>query len=334
MINVGIVGYGYWGPNVLRNFVMTPQVRVIAVCDQDRSALAMLSRYYHGMRTCRDYREITKAKDIDAVAIVTPVSTHFAIARSALTNGKHVFIEKPLACSSREAEELIRVAERKRLTLMVDHTFLFTGAVRKIKEIIDRGELGTLKYYDSTRVNLGLFQKDVNVIWDLAPHDFSILDYLIDSKAVAVSASGFDHFGTRRENIAYLTVYLQNNLIAHFNLNWISPVKIRSTLIGGHKKMLLWNDLEPDEKIKVYDTRVNVKNKGSIYKLLVSYRAGDMWSPKVDQSEALKLEAEYFAKCILSNKTPINDGYAGLRVVKFLEASGRSLRNESKQVKL
>jgi predicted dehydrogenase len=242
-------------------------------------------------------------------------------------------VEKPFTSTIAQAEELIELAERKNLKIMVDHTFIFTGAVRKMKEIIQNGELGDLYYYDSIRVNLGLFQKDVNVIWDLAPHDFAIMDYLIDEQPVAISSSGKAHV-SGLEDTAYVTVHFSNNMIAHFNVNWLSPVKVRTTLIGGEKKMLVWNDVETDEKLKVYNKGIEVKNTEGVYNLLVSYRSGDMWAPKVDQTEALKLETEYFVSCIINNEAPINDGHAGLRVVRMLDACDRSLKNEGEMVKI
>ncbi len=242
-------------------------------------------------------------------------------------------MEKPFTSSVAQAEELIELADKKNLTIMVDHTFLFTGAVRKIKELISEGVLGNLYYFDSTRVNLGLFQHDINVIWDLAPHDFSIMDYVVEEKPTAVAATGVSHFNGK-ENIAYVTVYFSNSMIGHFNVNWMSPVKVRNTLIGGDKKMLVWNDLESDEKIKIYDKGVEVTTPESIYDLLISYRSGDVWSPKINQTEALKLEAEYFVDCVENNKTPFNDGMAGLRVVKILEATNKSLRKRGETIPL
>ena len=243
-------------------------------------------------------------------------------------------MEKPFTSTVAQAEELIELADKKNLKIMVDHTFLFTGAVRKIRELVDDDVLGDLYYYDSMRVNLGLFQHDINVIWDLAPHDLSIMDFIVDEKAEAIMASGKPHFNNGLEDIAFITVYFTNNVIGHFNVNWISPVKVRTTLIGGEKRMLVWNDLDADEKIRVYDKGVKVENAEGIYDLLVSYRSGDMWAPKVEQTEALRAEAEYFIDCILNDKTPFNDGHAGLRVIKMLEASNKSLKNEGKMVKL
>jgi len=333
MINIGIIGYGYWGPNIVRNFSGLEGARVLSVCDGNQDALNRARRSYpHVPLTC-DYNDILTSSEIDAVAIITPVSSHFDLAKKALENGKHVFVEKPFTATVAQAEELIALAERKKLTIMVDHTFIFTGAVRKIKKLIDEKTLGDLYYYDSVRVNLGLFQHDVNVIWDLAPHDFAIMDYLVDERPVAVTACGKAHI-SGMEDTAYVTVHFNNNMIAHFNVNWLSPVKVRTTLIGGEKKMLVWNDLEPDEKIKIYDKGVEVKSKEAAYKMLVNYRTGDMHAPRVEQGEALKIETEYFLHCIRENETPINDGQAGLRVVKMLDACNQSLRKNGQAVAL
>ena len=278
--------------------------------------------------------QILRSPNIDIVAVVTPVWTHFDLAKAALEQGKHVFVEKPFTSTSEQAEELIELAERKHLKIMVDHTFLFTGAVRKIKQLIDAGELGELYYYDTTRVNLGLFQHDVNVIWDLAPHDLSIMDYLLADKAEAVVATGQKHVNGV-EDIAFITAYYPNKLIAHVNVNWLSPVKVRTTMVGGDKKMLMWNDLESDEKIKIYDRGVRMNNtREGVYDLLVSYRSGDMWAPQIENTEALKLELEYLNECILQDKTPFNDGHAGLRIVKMLLAADESLRNRGAQIPL
>jgi predicted dehydrogenase len=331
MLRIGVIGYGYWGPNIVRNFNSAEGATVVAVYDKNPATLASLARTNPGIRCMSDPDSIIKAKDIDAVAIVTPVSTHYELARQVLQSGKHVFVEKPFTTTVAHAESLIEVAAKRRLTIMVDHTFLFTGAVRKIKSLIDEKMLGKIYYYDSTRVNLGLFQHDVNVIWDLAPHDFSIMGYVLKDRPVAVSACGRSHVN-KLENIAYITVHFNSNLIAHFNVNWLSPVKIRSTLIGGEKKMLAWNDVDPDEKIKVYDKGINISNREGIYNLLVSYRSGDMWAPKCDQMEALKVESNYFVECVTRSKKPINDGNAGLRVVQLLAACDKSLRNGGKMV--
>ncbi len=331
MLRIGVIGYGYWGPNIVRNFSSAEGATVVAVCDKNPLTFKTLAKTHPGIRCTSHPDEVTKARDIDAVAIVTPVSTHFPLARNALLNGKHVFVEKPFTCTVAQAESLIAIATKKRLTIMVDHTFLFTGAVRKIKSLVDEKVLGKIYYYDSTRVNLGLFQHDVNVIWDLAPHDFSIMGYVLKDRPVAVSACGKSHVN-KLENIAYITVYFTSNLIAHFSVNWLSPVKVRTTLIGGEKKMLVWNDVDPDEKIKVYDKGIDVKNRESIYNLLVSYRSGDMWAPNVGQTEALKLESNYFVQCVTKRTKPFNDGGAGLQVVRLLAACDKSLRQNGKMV--
>jgi len=334
MVNIGVIGYGYWGPNIVRNFKAIEKAKVSIVCDIDRDALKRIQKVYSDVKTVSDPNEVLTSPAIDAVAIITPVFTHYELAKKALENGKHIFVGKPFTSKVSEAEELIELSEKNNLKIMVDHTFLFTGAVKKIKEIIDDNLLGQLYYYDSTRVNLGLFQHDVNVLWDLVPHDLSIMDFLLEEEPAAIVATGSEHFGRGLEDVAYLTVYFNNNMISHFNVNWLSPVKIRSTLIGGEKKMLVWNDLEQDEKIKVYDKGVEVKTKGGLYNLLIDYRSGDMWSPLVDRTEALKAESEYFVDCILNNKDPINDGCSGLRVVKILEASDESLKKKGKLVEL
>jgi predicted dehydrogenase len=271
--------------------------------------------------------------DVDAIAVITPVWTHFEVAKAALENGKHVFVEKPFTSSVAQAEELINLAEQKNLKIMVDHTFLFTGAVRKIRKLLDDGVLGKLYYYDSTRVNLGLFQHDCNVIWDLAPHDLSIMNHLLTADAEAISATGQTHLNGH-EDIAFITAYFPEKMIAHINVNWLSPVKVRTTLIGGEKKMLVWNDLEADEKLKIYDKGVDVKSQEGLYNLLVSYRSGDMWAPQVEQVEALRLELGYFVECIQKDEGPFNDGRAGLKVVRMLEAANESVAKRGELVYL
>lgn len=334
MVRFGVIGYGYWGPNVVRNLFSTEGAQVAMLCDQSEAALARAQKTYPGLRLTSNPDDILKSPEIDAVAVVTPVWTHYELAKAALNNGKHVFVEKPFTSSSAQAEELIELAEKKNLKIMVDHTFLFTGSVRKIREMVDEGVLGELYYYDSLRVNLGLFQHDVNVIWDLAPHDLSIMDYVIKERAEAVVATGERHLNGL-EDVAFITVYFPRNVIAHINVNWLSPVKVRTTLIGGAKKMLVWNDLEVDEKIKVYDKGVQKTNGSeSLHQVLVSYRTGDMWAPQVERAEALQVELRYFLDCIQNNRTPFNDGHAGLRVVRMLEAANQSVMNRGAAVKL
>lgn len=333
LVRIGVLGYGYWGPNIVRNFHGQEKSRVVTVCDQSPKALQRVRQSYPDMRVTSDCEELIRAADIDAIAVITPVGTHYQLAKAALQNGKHVFVEKPFTCTSAEGEELIELADRQNLKIMVDHTFLFTGAVKRMRQFIDDGTLGDLYYYDSTRVNLGLVQHDVNVIWDLAPHDLSIMNYLIKEKPEALVATGERHVN-HVADVAYLTLYYPRNIIAHVNVNWLSPVKVRMTLIGGEKKMLVWNDLEADEKIKIYDKGVHTSSGEGAYKLLVGYRSGDMWAPRIEQLEALRVEAAYFVDCILNDKPPLNDGAAGLEVVKILEAADKSLQEKGKLVRI
>jgi len=324
MVKFGVIGYGYWGPNVVRNLQSLQGAQVQAVCDKSPAARQRIHRNHPNIYVTADAAEVMTSPEIDAVAVVTPVWTHFELAKEALENGKHVFVEKPFTSNTKQAEILIDLAIQKNLKIMVDHTFLFTGAVKKIKQLLQEGSLGQLYYYDSTRVNLGLFQHDVNVIWDLAPHDLSIMDYLIEKSPEALVATGQTHLNGH-EDVAFITLYFPEKVIAHVNVNWLSPVKVRTTLIGGEKKMLVWNDLEADEKIKVYDKGVKITSQEGLYDLLVSYRSGDMWSPQLEQVEALRHELTYFVECISNGQTPFNDGAAGLRVVKMLEAANESL---------
>ncbi len=333
MIRVGVIGYGYWGPNIVRNFYSTEGFRVQAVCDKSPDSLQRARRIYPALTFTSDARDILESTEIDVVAVITPAWTHYELAKSALLNGKHVFVEKPFTWNSAQAEELIEIAERKHLKIMVDHTFLFTGAVKKIREMVDENILGGLYYYDSLRVNLGLFQHDINVIWDLAPHDLSIMDHLIRAEPEAIVATGERHL-SGHEDMAFITLYFPKNVIAHINVNWLSPVKVRTTLIGGEKRMLVWNDLEADEKIKVYDRGVSIANQENLHKLLVSYRSGDMWAPRVPEIEALKAELAYFYECLSTDATPFNDGRAGLRIVKMLEAAELSVKNRGKTIQL
>ncbi len=323
-MNFGVIGYGYWGPNIVRNLSSLDKARVHTIADLSSSARDRAHRAYPDVNVSADATEVLASSEIDAVAIVTPVWTHYELAKTALESGKHVFVEKPFASSTEQAEKLIELARKKNLKIMVDHTFLFTGAVQKIKELLDEQILGKLYYYDSTRVNLGLFQHDINVVWDLAPHDFSIMNHLIKTTPEAIVATGQKHLNGH-EDIAFMTVYFPDKVIAHINVNWLSPVKVRTTLIGGEKKMLVWNDLEADEKLKVYDRGVNITSNEGLYNLLVHYRSGDMWAPKVEQGEALRRELIYFIECIESGKEPFNDGCSGLRVVRMLEAASESL---------
>jgi len=333
-MRIGVIGYGYWGPNIVRNFHSQENSEVVLVADRNPKCEERLKKVYPSIGFTTDENEVLTSPNIDIVAVVTPVWTHFELAKKALENGKHVFVEKPFTYSVEQGEQLIELADRKNLKIMVDHTFLFTGTVKKIKELVDRKELGDLYYYDALRVNLGLFQHDVNVIWDLAPHDLSIMDYVISAKPEAVVATGERHLNGV-EDVAFITVYFPKHIIAHVNVNWLSPVKVRTTLIGGEKKMLVWNDLEADEKLRVYDRGVSMStNPSNLHQLLVSYRSGDMWAPQVENIEALRAETAYFLKCIEENRKPINDGEAGLRVVRILEAADRSIRTRGEAISL
>ena len=333
MVKFGVVGYGYWGPNVVRNLDRLDEAEVVAVCDKSAASRKKVTKAYPDVLVTDDAAELMSSPEIDAIAVVTPVWTHYELAKAALENGKHVFVEKPFTSNAAQAQELIELAARKNLKIMVDHTFLFTGAVTKIKQLLQDGALGKLYYYDSTRVNLGLFQHDVNVVWDLAPHDLSIIDHLIQRAPEAISATGQTHLNGH-EDVAFITLYFPDNVIAHINVNWLSPVKVRTTLIGGEKKMLVWNDLEADEKIKIYDKGVRVTSREGLYDLLVQYRSGDMWSPQIEQVEALTRELAYFVECITKDETPVNDGEAGLRVVRMLEAANQSIGKRGELVYL
>jgi predicted dehydrogenase len=326
MINIGLIGYGYWGPNLARNFSKNRDMKLAAICDFSPDRLKSAGDLYPDARLLNSVDDIINDKTIDAIAIATPVSTHFDLAKKALMAGKHVWLEKPMTETSAQARELIELAEKNKKTLIIDHTFIYTGAVRKIKELIDKGELGDMIYYDSTRVNLGLFQKDVDVIWDLAPHDISMMDYFMPFKKLTVSATGSHYYGTKVTPKALLTIYMENNIIAHINVSWVSPVKIRQTLIGGSNKMILYDDNQPSEKIKVYDKGVEMfSSKEDLYHMQVQYRIGDMWAPKVEDLEALALETKHFVECINKGTQPLTGGPAGLEVVKILEASKKSL---------
>jgi predicted dehydrogenase len=333
VVRFGVVGYGYWGPNIVRNLNQSEKSQVLAVCDNSPGARERAQKAYPHVEVTSDVKGVMSSPDIDAVAVVTPVWTHYELAKTALENGKHIFVEKPFTSNVEQAEKLIELAARKNLKIMVDHTFLFTGAVRKIRQLLQEDALGKLYYYDSTRVNLGLFQHDVNVVWDLAPHDLSIMDHLIQRQPEAIVATGQSHWNGL-EDVAFLTLYFPDRIIAHINVNWLSPVKVRTTLIGGEKKMLVWNDQAADEQVKVYDKGFSVTNTEGVYNLLVNYRSGDMWAPRLERSEALTHEMEYFVDCIMKNETPMNDGHAGLRVVKMLEAASESLRHRGSLVRL
>ncbi|MEM7408321.1 MAG: Gfo/Idh/MocA family oxidoreductase [Pseudomonadota bacterium] len=325
MLKIGVIGYGYWGPNLVRNFMAADGATVSYVSDLDAARLELVSKQYPGVGTTTDHRQLVESPDVDAVAIATPVATHHGLATLALEAGKHVFVEKPLAASTAEAEDLVNRARASGLTLMVDHTFIYTGAVRKMRELVESGELGEIYYFDSVRVNLGLFQADVSVLWDLAVHDLAILGYVLPGLPETVSATGKAHVPGKPANVAYLTCMYPGSLIAHIHVNWLSPVKIRQTLLGGSRKMLVYDDLQASEKVKIYDRGITTETRNEIYDTLIGYRMGDMLAPRLDAREALLLEAENFVRCVRDRVTPPNDGLAGLQVVRLLEAAERSM---------
>ena len=326
MITFGIIGYGYWGPNLARNFAEAPGGCVGFVTDVRAERLAQLTTRYPGVKVSTDYRDLLNDPAVDAVAVATPVSTHFDLAMAALRAGKHVLVEKPMTSTSDQSLMLIDEAEKRGLVLMVDHTFVYTNAVRKIRELTQGGDLGEIYYYDSVRINLGLFQHDVNVLWDLAVHDLSIMDYVLGQTPVSVSATGLSHVNGEPENIAYMTMFFDGKLIAHVHVNWLAPVKVRRTLLGGSRRMIVFDDLEASEKIKVYDRGISVNpSPENVYQMLIGYRAGDMWAPQLPLAEALQVEARHFIECIEQRKRPTTDGHAGLRVVRLLEAATLSM---------
>lgn len=333
MLNIALVGYGYWGPNLARNFNTHAECHLHTIIEMAPKRRELAQATYPQTRVVESHDVLDDA-EIDVVVIATPVFTHHEIAKRALSKGKHVWVEKPMTSNTEQARELVELSEGNNLTLMVDHTFLFTGAVQKMKELMDANEFGNLYYYDSVRINLGLFQHDINVIWDLAPHDLSIMDYLLGPAAEAVSAQGRDHFGTGLVDVAYVSVAYPNNLLAHFHLNWLSPVKIRSTIVGGSKKMLVWDDLSQEEKIKVYDKGMDVKTREGVYRVLATPRIGDMTAPVVSNIEALSSEVDYFVRCVKTGERPFNDARAGMRVVSILEATDRSLAEDGRAVEL
>lgn len=335
MIKVGVIGYGYWGPNLVRNFMEAPGSTVVAVCDLRGERLGQMQTRYPTVQTLSDCESLFQDPGIDAIVIATPVSSHYELAMAALKADKHVLVEKPLAANSQQGAELIDEAARRGKILMVDHTFVYTSAVRKIRELIAGNALGDIYYYDAVRVNLGLFQHDVNVIWDLAIHDLSIMEYVLPMKATAVSATGISHIPGQPENVAYITLFFDEPQIAHVHVNWLTPVKVRHTLIGGSEKMILYDDLEPSEKVKIYDKGVTVsQSPEAVYEMLVSYRSGDMWAPRLDATEALQSEAQHFIDCVENNKRPETDGIDGLRLVKIVEAAEKSLRARGQLVEI
>jgi predicted dehydrogenase len=339
MIGIGVIGYGYWGPNLVRNIMETQDARLVAVSDLRKEKLSLVRSRYPAVKTTSDYHELYADPAIDAIVIATPVSTHFQLALEALQSGKHVLVEKPLVDKVEDGFRLLDEAAHRRLVLMVDHTFIYTGAVHKIKELVTGGLLGPLYYYDSVRVNLGIFQHDINVLWDLAVHDLAIMDYILDARPCVVSAVGMKHV-SQKEDIAYLTCLFDHDLIAHIHVNWLAPVKVRRTLVAGAEQMVLYDDLEPSEKVKIYNKGVTLNNhengngSNGVYEMLVGYRTGDMWAPKLSTTEALRTEVAHFLECIKENKPPITSGEVGLRVVQILEAANQSIDQQGQPIEL
>jgi predicted dehydrogenase len=333
VVNIGVIGYGYWGPNLVRNFAEAQGANVAAVADLDPKKLETVKRRYPAITVTQRFQDLLEDPSIDAIAVATPVNTHFELGMAALKAGKHLWLEKPMTETSLQARKLVEEAEKRKLVLLVDHTFIYTGAVRKMGEVIKSGDLGRVYYYDSTRVNLGLFQRDVSVISDLAVHDFAILDYLLGEHPSAVSASGINHFPGTPENLAFITLFYDSGTIAHANVSWLAPVKVRQILVGGSKKMIVYDDMQPSEKIKIYDKGVSfTDDPKQIQEMRVGYRTGDMWAPKLATTEALRLEGEHFVDCIENAKTPETDGHLGLRVVELIEAATSSMRGRGETV--
>lgn len=332
-MKVAVLGVGYWGPNLIRNFLGNKDVEKVWAADVSEKRLEMVRKKFPGVETTKDVDGIIKSKEIDLVAISTPISHHYTLAKKVLSEGKRLWLEKPFTATSAQAQELIEISEKKNLPIFVDHTFLYTGAVRKMKELIVNDSIGDILYFDSVRINLGLFQSDVNVIWDLAPHDLSIMFYILDKKPVAVNANGIANYYTH-ENVAHISVYFNDNCFAHFHINWTSPVKIRKMIVGGSNKMLVFDDMENSEKIKVYDSGIEIKEKEGIYDALVQYRIGDMSSPKVNQTEALALGVEEFINSIKENRQPLTNAYDGLNVVKILEAADKSIKHKGELMEI
>jgi predicted dehydrogenase len=334
-VGIGVVGYGYWGPNLVRNFANSECSRVVTVSDLDSAKLAVSRRLHPEIGTATDFRDLLQDSRIDAVAIATPVHTHYELALAALRAGKHVFVEKPLAPTADQVRRLMEEADKRNLVLMVDHTFLYTPAVQKIRELVNEGALGEIYYYDSIRSSLGIFQSDVNVIWDLAVHDMSIIQHILNEKPVSVSATGSSHVAGAPENMAHITLFFQSSCVAHVSVNWLSPIKVRQTFIGGSRKMIVYDDVEPTEKIKIYDKGITLNGSPEkAHQLRIGYRAGDMWAPHLAAKEALQTEVQHFVDCLRTGKTPISSAASGLQVVELLEAASRSIKEQGRPVRL
>ncbi len=325
-VRFGVIGYGYWGPNLARNVAEHSESVLVSIADMNPARLTAARRSHPLTLLTPDYRDVLADPTVDAVVVATPPDSHYPIVMEALHAGKHVLVEKPLATTSAHAEEMVRTARELGLQLAVDHTFLFTGAVKKMKQYITAGEIGEVYYYDSIRINLGLFNHESNVIWDLAPHDISIMLHLIDQPVRKVSAFGARHVDTAVENIAYLTLQFDGPLLAHFHVNWLAPAKVRRTIIGGSAKMLVYDDGEMSDKLRVYDSGAQARTTEDMYRTLVEYRTGDVLAPKLEKAEALAVETAHFVNVVRGLEDPISGGELGVKVVKIIEAAQRSLR--------
>lgn len=336
-MKVAVIGYGYWGPNLVRNFSSAKGVEVAYVCDTRPERLELARTQFRVSNVTTDPQEVFSDSSVEAVALATPVATHRVLGEAALSSGKHLWMEKPLAGNVEDAEALVKTAKAHNRTLFVDHTFLFTPAVQKIRDLVQSGELGELYYFDSVRINLGLFQQDTNVLWDLGPHDVSISNYVLGSRPLRVSATGAQHISGAHTSLVYMTVHYPGNLIGHFNLSWLAPVKVRKTMIGGSRKMIVYDDLEPFEKIRVYDKGVAATpqlDQQERSQTLISYRVGDMWSPHLAHKEALASGVEDFIGAIKTGQKPLVSGDDGLAVIRVLSAAQHSLENGSQLVDL
>src|SRR3954447_24608509 len=334
-LGIAVIGYGYWGPNLVRNFADLDEARIVSVCDLDPEKLALVQRRHPSVEVTTEFRDLLTDSRVDAVVVATPVHTHYELALEALKAGKHVLVEKPLAQTSAQSRHLIEEAASRNLVLMVDHTFLYTPAIRKIRDLISTEALGEIYYYNSIRASLGLFQNDINVIWDLAVHDISIIQYIFSELPVAVSATAASHVPGSPENMAHITLFFRSSCIAQISVSWLSPVKLRQTLIGGSRRMILYDDVEPTEKVKLYDKGITVDGSAeTAQQLRIGYRAGDMWVPHLSTKEALRTETEHFIECLRHGTTPISSGLSGLRVVEILEATSQSIAARGSPIRL
>ena len=333
-IGVGIVGLGYWGPNLVRNFYGHPKSKVVICCDLSEERCQKIARFYPSSACTQQVEDVLSHPEVEAIAIATPVHTHYALAKEALHTGKHVLVTKPLTSDVAQAQELVDLAEEKGLVLQVDHTFIYHPAVEKLKDIVVRGELGDVCYFDSVRINLGLFQSDISVIWDLAPHDISIMQHLIDRPVKWVQAAGACHAGQPVESMAYITVQFADNVLGHCHVNWLAPMKVRLVMIGGSRRMAVYDDNLVTEKVKLYDKGVTLNSIEGLYEAMIQYRNGDMYAPAIDNSEALAREVGHFLFCIRQGKRPLTDGRAGLCAVRILAAAQESLRKDGQRIPL